>query len=441
MSLGLLRLFKNSQLDQLQNIYTEIDSLLEEARALFVQSEALKKVTAEEKAALATASSASAEISSMVGATAAAASELSHTAGSSSAAVDRSQLALQDLMNMLNQVNATSRAMQDTVNSGLKEISSVTQTMAEIKEKAKLINEIVFQTKLLSFNASVEAARAGENGKGFAVVAEEMGNLAIASGSAAKEIEAILNQGVERTTTQIHKVSSELEQVTNITVESINLVVEKSKEIDSAFSELAIHAKNTDQRAGEISTSTKEQEVGVVEISKSLGAIETTSHQLEAMASESYKHSSHLASTIEKVTENYFHLMNAMGYRIVKIVKPFNFDAAVSAHIDWKMKLMKYISNPDGSLDPAKVGVDNACALGKWLYGDGAQCLHQHADLYGELKDSHAVFHRTAGEIIRHVNAGQISKAEVLMNEGGPYVAVSEKTVGLIRQAKKIADS
>ena len=35
-----------------------------------------------------------------------------------------------------------------------------------------VINDIVFQTKLLSFNASVEAARAGESGKGFAVVAE-----------------------------------------------------------------------------------------------------------------------------------------------------------------------------------------------------------------------------------------------------------------------------
>jgi len=40
------------------------------------------------------------------------------------------------------------------------------------------MNDIVFQTKLLSFNASVEAARAGIHGKGFAVVADEVGNLA-----------------------------------------------------------------------------------------------------------------------------------------------------------------------------------------------------------------------------------------------------------------------
>ncbi len=48
----------------------------------------------------------------------------------------------------------------------------------DIGDKTKVINDIVFQTKRLSFNASVEAARAGEHGKGFAVVAEEVGNLA-----------------------------------------------------------------------------------------------------------------------------------------------------------------------------------------------------------------------------------------------------------------------
>jgi methyl-accepting chemotaxis protein len=47
-----------------------------------------------------------------------------------------------------------------------------------INDKLKFIDEIVFQTKLLSFNASVEAERAGEHGRGFAVVAQEVGTLA-----------------------------------------------------------------------------------------------------------------------------------------------------------------------------------------------------------------------------------------------------------------------
>ena len=60
-----------------------------------------------------------------------------------------------------------------------------------------MINDIVFQTKLLSFNASVEAERAGEHGKGFAVVAQEVGNLATMSGESAEEITKILDESVK----------------------------------------------------------------------------------------------------------------------------------------------------------------------------------------------------------------------------------------------------
>jgi methyl-accepting chemotaxis protein len=76
------------------------------------------------------------------------------------------------------------------------EISSIVKVIAEIGDKTKVINDIVFQTKLLSFNASVEAARAGEQGKGFAVVAEEVGNLATMSGKAAEEISSMLGDSM-----------------------------------------------------------------------------------------------------------------------------------------------------------------------------------------------------------------------------------------------------
>ena len=64
----------------------------------------------------------------------------------------------------------------------------------EIEDKTKAIDEIVFQTKLLSFNASVEAERAGEHGRGFSVVAQEVGNLAQLSGKSAAEINEILKR-------------------------------------------------------------------------------------------------------------------------------------------------------------------------------------------------------------------------------------------------------
>ena len=71
-------------------------------------------------------------------------------------------------------------------------LNSFGKIIDEINAKTRIIHDIVFQTKLLSFNASVEAARAGDHGKGFAVVAEEIGNLAQTSGRAAVEVDDLL---------------------------------------------------------------------------------------------------------------------------------------------------------------------------------------------------------------------------------------------------------
>ncbi len=74
------------------------------------------------------------------------------------------------------------------------ELRIVSDLIGQIEQKTKVIHEIVFQTKLLSFNASVEAARAGDYGRGFSIVAEEIGNLALMSGQAAKDIASLLQE-------------------------------------------------------------------------------------------------------------------------------------------------------------------------------------------------------------------------------------------------------
>src|SRR6056297_538175 len=70
------------------------------------------------------------------------------------------------------------RKLEDSISS-LEDIKGIVE---QIKKKTAVINDIVFETQLTSFNASIEAARAGQHGKGFAVVAEEVGKLARLSG-------------------------------------------------------------------------------------------------------------------------------------------------------------------------------------------------------------------------------------------------------------------
>ena len=67
-----------------------------------------------------------------------------------------------------------------------------------INESISVIDQIAFQTNILSLNAAVEAATAGEAGKGFAVVAAEVRNLASRSAEAAREIKAIVENATSK---------------------------------------------------------------------------------------------------------------------------------------------------------------------------------------------------------------------------------------------------
>ncbi|WP_226813974.1 methyl-accepting chemotaxis protein, partial [Aliarcobacter butzleri] len=126
---------------------------------------------------------------------------------------------------------------------GEKLANETTVAMDEINNQVHLINDsisvidqIAFQTNILSLNAAVEAATAGEAGKGFAVVAQEVRNLASRSAEAAREIKAIVenatnkaNQGKEIATNMIDGYK-ELNQNISQTINLISDIEMSSKE-------------------------------------------------------------------------------------------------------------------------------------------------------------------------------------------------------------------
>jgi methyl-accepting chemotaxis protein-1 (serine sensor receptor) len=119
-------------------------------------------------------------------------------------------------------------------------MQAINQASRKIADIVGLIDEIAFQTNLLSLNAAVEAARAGEQGRGFAVVAAEVRNLAQRSAGAAKEIKALIKDSVDK----IHTGSTLVDQ----SGKALAGIVESVKKVTEIVAEIA--AASQEQSAG-----------------------------------------------------------------------------------------------------------------------------------------------------------------------------------------------
>jgi methyl-accepting chemotaxis protein len=133
--------------------------------------------------------------------------------------------------------------VKDSVSSGQKLANETTMAMDAINEEVSSISEaitvidqIAFQTNILSLNAAVEAATAGEAGKGFAVVAQEVRNLANRSADAAKEIKDLVEKATVKAndgkaiSDKMKEGYDELNNHISSTIDLINHVADVSKE-------------------------------------------------------------------------------------------------------------------------------------------------------------------------------------------------------------------
>ncbi|MDN5128815.1 methyl-accepting chemotaxis protein, partial [Aliarcobacter butzleri] len=143
-------------------------------------------------------------------------------------------------------------------------MSNINNQVDLINEAISVIDQIAFQTNILSLNAAVEAATAGEAGRGFAVVAGEVRNLANRSAQAAKEIKDIVEKAKE--------ITSEGKDIAD---EMINGYVKLNQDITSTISLI-----------DDVQNSSKEQLQGIEQINNSISSLDKQTQQNATVANK-----------------------------------------------------------------------------------------------------------------------------------------------------------
>ncbi len=166
--------------------------------------------------------------------------------------------------------------MVDTVEDIAREASqlnAVSQAIGEIQSKTSMINDIVFKTQLLSFNASIEAARAGAQGRGFAVVAEEVGNLAIMSGAAALDIEKLIDSSKRSVDEMLTSIQGRVKDGQTV-----------SNEVENSFSEIRQAVEQISDQVSNITNAAEQQEIGINEIQAAMVQLDAASQKTSEMS-------------------------------------------------------------------------------------------------------------------------------------------------------------
>ncbi|QKF66225.1 MCP-domain signal transduction protein (chemoreceptor zinc-binding domain) [Arcobacter venerupis] len=126
-------------------------------------------------------------------------------------------------LDLINEIVSDTNNLHNEIEIENDVVNSLVSKSKDIAQVINIIQEIAFQTNILSLNAAVEAATAGEAGRGFAVVAAEVRNLANRSADAAKQIKDVVTS-IQNETGKIKNSSDSVSTVVNETKSRIDIL-------------------------------------------------------------------------------------------------------------------------------------------------------------------------------------------------------------------------
>ena len=310
--------FLSSSLAQsISNIILRIkeraENLAEVTTDVSASSVSLSESSTEQAAAIQETAASIDEVSAMIKKNSDNATESQKSSSRSKSAAEEGQQSVHEMIEAIDQIQHANSEIMTQVDAGNREFGEIVKVIAEIGNKTKVINDIVFQTKLLSFNASVEAARAGEHGKGFAVVAEEVGNLAQMSGNAAKEISTMLDASIRRVESIVTDTKTKVERLMQSGKATVENGTKTANRCGEALRNVLGTVNEVDSMVAEIATASREQSTGVNEINKAMNQLDQTTHQNTNVAQK-------VATTAEQLNA-YSQDLNKMVQDLTMIVQ------------------------------------------------------------------------------------------------------------------------
>jgi methyl-accepting chemotaxis protein len=205
------------------------------------------------------------------------------------AAVEEVTANIKNSSSNIMQMNTYANEVSSSVTSGRELASKTAMSMDEINEQTNaiadsigVIDQIAFQTNILSLNAAVEAATAGEAGKGFAVVAAEVRNLASRSAEAAKEIKTL-----------VENATAKANEGKNISTEMIE-----------GYEKLNTNIHNTLSLISDISSASTEQTSAIEQINDAVISLDYVTQQNASSAEEANGIAKEVRIIADEVVEN-----------------------------------------------------------------------------------------------------------------------------------------
>ena len=191
---------------------------------------------------------------------------------------------ISQMSSLANEVTQSAQYGQSLAAKTTVAMEEINAQITSINEAITVIDQIAFQTNILSLNAAVEAATAGEAGKGFAVVAAEVRNLATRSAEAAKEIKSLVESATKKA-----------DDGKNIANEMIK-----------GYTGLSQNITKTIDLISDVTSASKEQQAGINQINDAVGLLDQQTQQNANVANQTYEiatNTANLAQDIVKKTD------------------------------------------------------------------------------------------------------------------------------------------